>query len=71
MISPHWQIASALLALVAPCLALGVAPGQIKNFVTFGDSYTDASYYPSADGGYQWPTWAAWYGPFDLYGESV
>lgn len=52
-----------------PCIALGVAPGQIKNFVTFGDSYTDTSYYPTADGGYQWPTWAAEYGPFNLYGK--
>ncbi|KAI9567857.1 carbohydrate esterase family 16 protein [Boletus coccyginus] len=67
MISPR-SVASALLAFVMPCLALGVAPGQIQNFVTFGDSYTDASYYPSASGGYQWPTWAAGYGPFDLYG---
>ncbi|KAF8557171.1 hypothetical protein OG21DRAFT_1380569, partial [Imleria badia] len=45
-----------LLALVTPSIALGVAPGQIKSFVTFGDSYTDSSYYPSADGRYQWPT---------------
>ncbi|KAH0826353.1 carbohydrate esterase family 16 protein [Lanmaoa asiatica] len=69
MISPQGlKIASALLALITPSIALGVAPGQIKNFVTFGDSYTDSSYYPTADGGYQWPTWAAEYGPFNLYG---
>ncbi|KAH7909673.1 carbohydrate esterase family 16 protein [Hygrophoropsis aurantiaca] len=60
------QLASALLAFAAPTLAKGVAPGQIKNFVTFGDSYTDISY-PAADGGYAWPTYAAGYGPFDLY----
>jgi len=70
MISPR-SVASALLVLVTPCLALGVAPGQIKNFVTFGDSYTDVTHYPSASGGYQWPTWAAWYGPFGLYGEFL
>ena len=68
--SRGFQIAPTFLALVAPSVALGVAPGQIKNFVTFGDSYTDTSYYPTADGGYQWPTWAAEYGPFGLYGES-
>ncbi|KIJ64027.1 carbohydrate esterase family 16 protein [Hydnomerulius pinastri MD-312] len=62
------QVASALLALATPSLAVGVAPGQIKNFVTFGDSYTDSSYYPAADGGYAWPTYAAEYGPFNLYG---
>jgi hypothetical protein len=63
--------AAALLALVMPSIVLGVAPGQIKNLVTFGDSYTDSSYYPAADGGYQWPTWVAEYGPFNLYGESL
>ncbi|KAF8132832.1 carbohydrate esterase family 16 protein [Boletus edulis] len=69
MVSPQvLRVASALLALVTSSIALGVAPGQIKSFVTFGDSYTDSSYYPSADGGYQWPTWAAEYGPFNLYG---
>ncbi|OJA13745.1 hypothetical protein AZE42_01547 [Rhizopogon vesiculosus] len=57
-----------LLALARPSWAAGVAPGQIKNFVTFGDSYTDSSYYPTADGGYAWPTWAAMYGNFSLYG---
>ncbi|KAG1736687.1 carbohydrate esterase family 16 protein [Suillus paluster] len=62
------KLASALLALATPSLAVGVAPGQIKNFVTFGDSYTDSSYYPSADGGYSWPTWAAMYGDFNLHG---
>lgn len=65
------KIASALMALVTPSIALGVAPGQIKNIATFGDSYTDTSYYPTADGGYQWPTWVAEYGPFNLYGQSV
>ncbi|KAN0082890.1 carbohydrate esterase family 16 protein [Tylopilus felleus] len=62
-------LASAILVLVTPSISLGVVPGQIKNFFTFGDSYTDSLYYPSADGGYQWSTWAAEYGPFNLYGE--
>ncbi|KAG1765727.1 carbohydrate esterase family 16 protein [Suillus placidus] len=61
-------LAFALLTLTTPSWAAGVAPGQIKNFVTFGDSYTDSSYYPSADGGYAWPTWAAMYGNLNLYG---
>ncbi|KAI6044598.1 carbohydrate esterase family 16 protein [Pisolithus marmoratus] len=46
----------------------GIQAGQIKNLVTFGDSYTDSSYYPSYDGGYSWPTYVAGYGPFNLYG---
>ncbi|KAG2754216.1 carbohydrate esterase family 16 protein [Suillus brevipes Sb2] len=62
------KLAFALLALTTPSWAAGVAPGQIKNFVTFGDSYTDSSYYPTADGGYAWPTWAAMYGGLNLYG---
>ncbi|KAF8839794.1 carbohydrate esterase family 16 protein [Paxillus ammoniavirescens] len=64
------KFASALLALATPSIAVGVASGQIKNFVTFGDSYTDSSYYPSADGGYAWPTYAAGYGPFNLVGMA-
>ncbi|KAH7928796.1 carbohydrate esterase family 16 protein [Leucogyrophana mollusca] len=60
------QFVAALLTFVAPSLGKGVAPGQIKNFVTFGDSYTDVGY-PAADGGYAWPTYAAGYGPFNLY----
>lgn len=62
------KLAFALLALTTSSWATGVAPGQIKNFVTFGDSYTDSSYYPTADGGYAWPTWAAMYGGLNLYG---
>ncbi|KAG2130906.1 carbohydrate esterase family 16 protein [Suillus clintonianus] len=62
------KLAFALLALGTPSWAVGVTPGQIKNFVTFGDSYTDSSYYPTADGGYAWPTWAAMYGDLNLYG---
>ncbi|KAI6135858.1 carbohydrate esterase family 16 protein [Pisolithus thermaeus] len=45
-----------------------IKAGQMKNLVTFGDSYTDTSFYPSDDGGYSWPTYVAGYGPFNLYG---
>ena len=31
---------ASLLLLASGARAVGVAPGQIKNFVTFGDSYT-------------------------------
>jgi phospholipase/lecithinase/hemolysin len=37
------------LQVAAP---VGVAPGQIKNLVTFGDSYTDVDYV--WDGGTRW-----------------
>ncbi|KAL4063415.1 carbohydrate esterase family 16 protein [Scleroderma yunnanense] len=39
-----------------------VQPGQIKNLVTFGDSYTDPAY-----AGFAWPLYVAEYGPFNLY----
>ncbi|KAH9922175.1 uncharacterized protein B0H18DRAFT_1018378 [Fomitopsis serialis] len=60
-----------LSALVA-CLSLawtsngqGPYPGQIKNLVTFGDSYSDV--YVPGDNGTSWPTYAAMYGNFTLY----
>jgi len=53
---------------IVPALAVGVAPGQIKNLVTFGDSYSDSSIYPAADGGYAWPTWVVDYAHINLYG---
>ncbi|KIK96841.1 carbohydrate esterase family 16 protein [Paxillus rubicundulus Ve08.2h10] len=59
------KFASALLALATPSIAAGVASGQIKDFVTFGDSHTDTSYYHSADGGY-----AAGYSPFNLLNQT-
>ncbi|EGN96374.1 carbohydrate esterase family 16 protein [Serpula lacrymans var. lacrymans S7.3] len=62
----HLKIACTLLALAPLSLAKGVLPGQIKNFVTFGDSYTDIAY-PAADGGQAWPVYAAGYGNFTLY----
>ncbi|KDQ55497.1 carbohydrate esterase family 16 protein [Jaapia argillacea MUCL 33604] len=61
------RLLSVCLTLVPSILAwsTGVQPGQIQNLVTFGDSYTDVV--NIADGGYAWPTYAAGYGPFNLY----
>ncbi|EPQ56330.1 hypothetical protein GLOTRDRAFT_74924 [Gloeophyllum trabeum ATCC 11539] len=56
-----------LLAVLPSALgwATGPQPGQIKNLVTFGDSYTDVG--NPADGGAAWPAYAASYAPFALY----
>jgi len=54
-----------LSAVVTSELAAGVRPGQIKNLVTFGDSYTDTVYV--ATGGTPWPTYAADYAKVSLY----
>ncbi|KAH9847599.1 GDSL lipase/esterase [Lenzites betulinus] len=60
-----------LTALVLSCslalsaLAAGPFPGQIKNLVTFGDSYTDVDGH--ADGGIVWPVYAAQDGHFKLF----
>ncbi|KAL0580634.1 RuvB ATP-dependent DNA helicase pontin [Marasmius crinis-equi] len=59
-----------ILSLVALASALqivsgvGIAPGQIKNFVTFGDSYTDVF---SSNGGTAWPVYAAGYANVSLF----
>jgi len=45
--------------------AEGPYPGQIKNLVTFGDSYTDVG--DPGDNGTAWPVYAAMYGDFTLY----
>ncbi|TBU45278.1 hypothetical protein BD309DRAFT_1079441 [Dichomitus squalens] len=53
-------------AALAPLpLAAGPAPGQIKNLVTFGDSYTDIDGHE--DGGTVWPVFAAQDGNFALF----
>ncbi|OCH95459.1 GDSL lipase/acylhydrolase [Obba rivulosa] len=60
-----------LLALVAiivsawPVEAVGPAPNQIKNLVTFGDSYTDVV--STGDNGTAWPVYAARDGHFTLF----
>ncbi|KAI0754370.1 GDSL lipase/esterase [Daedaleopsis nitida] len=57
--------ALSLSAIVLTTLAAGPSPGQIKNLVTFGDSYTDIDAH--ADGGIMWPVFAAGEGKFNLH----
>jgi phospholipase/lecithinase/hemolysin len=45
--------------------SFGVKRGQIKNLVTFGDSYSDVG--SPADGGLAWPSYAVQDGGFNLY----
>ncbi|KAJ3544440.1 hypothetical protein NM688_g5745 [Phlebia brevispora] len=45
--------------------ATGPSPQQIKNLVTFGDSYTDVNV--PGDNGTAWPIYAARYGDFQLF----
>jgi len=55
---------SVLLFLASLCA--GIPPQQIKNLVTFGDSYTDVN--PSSDGGTAWPIYASFaYANLSLY----
>jgi len=53
------------LSCVANTLAAGVRPGQIKNLVTFGDSYTDTVIV--SNGGTQWPVYASGFAHVDLF----
>ncbi|KAJ7434492.1 GDSL lipase/esterase [Mycena galericulata] len=55
---------AALLA-VSGVRALGVSPGQIKNLVTFGDSYTDVVV--TGDQATAWPVYAADYAHVNLF----
>ncbi|KZT69467.1 carbohydrate esterase family 16 protein [Daedalea quercina L-15889] len=66
MFTPRF-LTSAFLALVCTqwCAAQGPYPGQIKNLVTFGDSYTDVG--DPGDNATAWPVYAAMYGNFTLY----
>ncbi|KAJ7143672.1 carbohydrate esterase family 16 protein [Mycena epipterygia] len=63
------MVLSSLLctALIAVCgvHAVGVRPGQIKNLVTFGDSYTDIV--STGDQGIAWPVYAAGYSKTALH----
>jgi phospholipase/lecithinase/hemolysin len=43
----------------------GPRPGQIKNIITFGDSYTDVV--NTGDGGVAWPVYAAGYANLTLF----
>jgi hypothetical protein len=54
-----------LLALASGSLGAGIRPQQIKNLVTFGDSYTSVDW--SANGGTPWPVYAAGYAGVNLY----
>lgn len=54
-----------LVLLSSTCVATGVRPGQIKNLVTFGDSYTDVV--ATGDAGVAWPIYAADYGHLKLF----
>ncbi|KAF9560331.1 hypothetical protein CPC08DRAFT_818293 [Agrocybe pediades] len=53
------------LCVVATTLAAGVRPGQIKNLVTFGDSYTDTVVV--SNGGTQWPVYASGFAHVNLF----
>ncbi|KAH9926275.1 GDSL lipase/acylhydrolase [Epithele typhae] len=52
-------------ALALSVFAAGPTPNQIKNLVTFGDSYTDIDTH--ADGGIMWPVFAAQDGNLALF----
>lgn len=54
-----------LLSYLTAALALGPAPQQIKNIVTFGDSYTDIV--SVGDGGTAWPVYTAGYANLTLF----
>lgn len=58
-------ILGTLLALTSMLQAIGVRPNQIKNLVTFGDSYTDVG--SPSDGGVAWPVYAAGYAKVSLF----
>ncbi len=53
------------VSCITPTYAKGVSRGQIKNLVTFGDSYTDTVVV--SNGGTQWPIYAAGYAHVNLF----
>ncbi|KAI0077356.1 carbohydrate esterase family 16 protein [Panus rudis PR-1116 ss-1] len=59
------SIASTVLASIQLAFAVGPSPNQIKNLVTFGDSYTDTV--ATGDGGVAWPDYAAGYSHTKLF----
>jgi GDSL-like Lipase/Acylhydrolase len=62
VVSALWS----LLALSTPAVrGIGVNPKQIKNLVTFGDSYTDIV--PVGDKRAAWPVYAADYAHLSLF----
>ncbi|KDR73972.1 hypothetical protein GALMADRAFT_596103 [Galerina marginata CBS 339.88] len=56
---------SVALSVVHIVAGAGVGPGQIKNLVTFGDSYTDVGIV--SDGGTPWPIYASGYAKVKLF----
>ncbi|KAI0754371.1 GDSL lipase/esterase [Daedaleopsis nitida] len=61
----HILAALSLSAVILSTFAAGPLPGQIKNLVPFGDSYTDIDGH--ADGGIMWPVFASEEGKFNLF----
>ncbi|KAF8153950.1 GDSL lipase/acylhydrolase [Crassisporium funariophilum] len=54
-----------LLSLASGSKGAGIRPNQIKNLVTFGDSYTDVV--AVSNGGTQWPVYASGYASVSLF----
>ena len=63
------SLALPFFILASGSSAVGPAPGQIKNLVTFGDSYSDIPL--PGDDGTPWPIYAASYGHFKLFPFAV
>lgn len=63
----HFIVAAMIVSLltVSTANAVGIPPKQIKNLVTFGDSYTDIV--NIGDGGVAWPVYAARYAKLSLF----
>ncbi|KAJ7083595.1 GDSL lipase/esterase [Mycena belliarum] len=59
------SLLSATFLAVSGIHAVGVRPGQIKNLVTFGDSYSDVRV--TGDQGVAWPDYAAGYAHVALH----
>ncbi|KAJ2920932.1 hypothetical protein H1R20_g16159, partial [Candolleomyces eurysporus] len=58
-------LAGVLLACASEALGIGIRPKQIKNLVTFGDSFTSVDW--SSNGGTPWPVYAAGYSGVKLF----
>jgi len=65
MVPSYATVLLSLTLSVARVFSAGVSPGQIKNLVTFGDSYTDVGH--PATGGTAWPVYAAGYAHVNLF----
>ncbi|KDR73974.1 hypothetical protein GALMADRAFT_227695 [Galerina marginata CBS 339.88] len=65
MLSYKTSLLSVALSFVQIVAGAGVSPGQIKNLVTFGDSYTDVV--SVGDGGTAWPVYASGFAKVKLF----